>query len=67
MTQAKSVDVKVSDAKKAGKTKMTKNNGHTKKIATLKAMGDATFFGAGRNMGVGDKFVNAYKKQNKIS
>ncbi len=59
------IDVRVS--KKKGKTKMTKGNGHTKKMAAIKALGDASFFGAGGSMGVGDKFVNAYKKQNKIT
>ena len=59
------VDVNVS--KKKGKTKMTKNNGHGKKMAALKAIGDSTFFGAGGSMGVGDKFVNQYKKQNKLT
>ena len=59
------VDVRVS--KKKGKTKMTKGDGHAKKQAFLKAVGDNMFFGAGGNMGVGDKMVSQYKKHHKIT
>lgn len=59
------IDVNVS--KKKGKTKMTKGNGHTKKMAALKAIGDGMFLGAGGSMGVGDKMVKQYKQHHKIT
>tara|TARA_B100000242_G_scaffold294380_1_gene276972 strand:- start:14259 stop:14453 length:195 start_codon:yes stop_codon:yes gene_type:complete len=61
------IDVNVSKKKKAGKTKMTKGNGHAKKMAFLKAVGDNTFFGAGGSMGVGDKMVKQYKAHHKLT
>ncbi len=46
---------------------MTKGNGHTKKMAALKAIGDGMFLGAGGSMGVGDKMVKHYKQHHKIT